>query len=194
MTLDPQQLALRFGGRRIILGLGGGIAAYKMATVTSRLAQAGAEVTVCMTGAAAQFLTPLTFESLSGRPVYTSMWERIESHDPQHISLARAADAMLIAPATMDLIARLAHGFANDIVTLIASAINPGQRPILIAPSMNEIMWNQKSTQRNIAQLRGDGFGIIEPADGWQACRTVGTGRLPEPETLIEALADALGV
>ena len=179
-------------GRRIIVGLSGGIACYKIAHVVSALAQADAHVTVAMTDAATRFVTPLTFQALSGNPVYTSQWDHIESSDPQHISLARAAHLMLISPCTMDMLAKLAHGRTDDVVSLIASAIDVGRQPILLAPSMNEVMWNQPSTQRNLKQLAADGFEIIPPAEGWQACRTQGTGRLPEPEQLISAICARL--
>lgn len=178
--------------RRVIVGITGGIACYKMAHVVSRLVQDGAEVTVVMTAAAARFVTPLTFQALSGRPVYTTPWEHIESHDPQHIRLARAADVMLIAPCTMDTLARLVAGRADDVVSLIAAAVDWSRQPLLLAPSMNEVMWNQPATQRNIAQLRADGCRIIEPAEGWQACRTEGIGRLAEPAVIIEAVREIL--
>jgi len=182
----------RFRDRRIVVGLTGGIACYKVAHVVSALAQAGAEVTVAMTDAATRFVAPLTFQALSGRPVYTSQWEHIETHDPQHVSLARAADVCLIAPCTMDMLAKLATGRTDDVVSLIVSAMTIQKQPVLLAPSMNTAMWDQRSTQRNLAQLREDGFRIIEPATGWQACRTEGVGRLPEPADLIAALDAAL--
>jgi phosphopantothenoylcysteine decarboxylase/phosphopantothenate--cysteine ligase len=179
-------------GRRIIVGLSGGIACYKVAGVVSAMAQAGAEVTVAMTDGATRFVAPLTFQALSGRPVYSSQWEHIESSDPQHISLARAADLMLIAPCTMDMMAKLAAGRTDDVVSLIASAIDLARQPILLAPSMNEVMWNQPSTRRNLAQLQTDGFQIVQPEKGWQACRTVGVGRMAEPETLLAAVRQAM--
>jgi phosphopantothenoylcysteine decarboxylase/phosphopantothenate--cysteine ligase len=178
---------------RIIVGIGGGIACYKVAHVVSRLAQAGDEVTVLMTESACRFVTPLTFQALSGRPVYTSPWEHVESHDPQHVDLARSADCMLIAPATMDLLARLATGRADDVVTLVAAAYDWPARPLLVAPSMNETMWNKPSTQRNLDRLREDGATILEPTTGWQACRTVGAGRLAEPETILERVRQVSG-
>jgi len=178
--------------RRVIVGVTGGIACYKVAHVVSRLAQDGVEVTVVMTESATRFVAPLTFQALSGRPVYASPWEHIESQDPQHISLAKAADAMLIAPCTMDMLARLAAGRADDVVSLIASAVEWSRQPMLLAPSMNEVMWNQPATQRNVAQLRADGCRIIEPGQGWQACRTDGVGRLAEPEVIIEAVREIL--
>jgi phosphopantothenoylcysteine decarboxylase/phosphopantothenate--cysteine ligase len=178
--------------RRVIVGVTGGIACYKVAHVVSRLTQAGVEVSVAMTEAASRFVAPLTFQALSGRPVYASIWDRLGSCDPQHIELARAAHVMLIAPCTMDMLAKLAHGRADDAVSLIAAAVDRKQQALLLAPAMNEVMWNQPATQRNIAQLRADGCQIVEPTEGWQACGTVGKGRLAEPETLIEAVMSAL--
>ncbi len=179
-------------GRHVLVALTGGIACYKLCHVVSRLTQAGAAVTVAMTEAATRFVTPLTFQALSGRPVYTSQWEHIESQDPQHISLARSLDLMLIAPCSMNMLAKLATGRTDDVVSLIASAVDHSRQPVLLAPSMNEVMWNQPATQRNLAQLRSDGFEIIEPESGWQACRTVGKGRLPEPDVLLDAVVQRL--
>lgn len=178
--------------KQILVGVTGGIAAYKTATLVSRLAQAGAQVTVAMTPSATRFITPLTMQALSGRPVYTSAWEHIESHDPQHVSLARAAHAAVVAPASMDFCARLATGLTDDVVTLILSAIDQAKTPVLLAPSMNAQMWAQPSTQRNIATLTGDGYRLVGPAEGWQACRTVGAGRMVEPEELFKAVERAV--
>lgn len=180
-------------GRGILVGICGGIAAYKVATVVSRLAQAGANVTVAMTPAATRFVTPLTFQALSGRPVYTSGWEHIESHDPQHISLATRTDLALVAPCTMDCMARLATGRTDDVVTLILSAIDRAKSPVLLAPSMNAAMWGQASTQRNLATLRGDGFEFVGPEEGWQACRTVGVGRMAEPDEILARITAVCG-
>lgn len=185
-------MADTLAGARIIVGVTGGIAAYKTATLVSRLAQAGAEVTVAMTDAATRFITPLTFQALSARPVYTSQWEHIESKDPQHISLASAADLAIVAPCTMDAMARLATGRTDDVVCLILSAIDRTRTPVLLAPSMNDVMWSQPATQRNLETLRGDGFGIVGPASGWQACRHVGPGRMVEADELVEAARRAL--
>ncbi len=170
----------------------GGIASYKVAHVVSALAQRGDEVTVVMTEAATRFVTPLTFQALSGRPVYTSVWEHIEAQDPQHVQLARAANLMLIAPCSMNMLAKLAHGHTDDVVSLLASAVDLKEQPVLLAPSMNEAMYNQPSTQRNLAQLTADGYRIIDPAYGWQACRTEGIGRLPEPDELLTAITATL--
>ncbi len=186
-------MADALNGKKILVGVTGGIAAYKTATLVSRLAQAGAQVTVAMTEAATHFVTPLTFQALSGRPVYTSAWEHIESQDPQHIALAKNLSAAIVAPCTMDCMAKLAAGMTSDIVTLILSAVDRATTPVLLAPSMNSVMWAQASTQRNLATLKGDGFQVIGPGDGWQACRHVGTGRMTEPEDLIEAIRQSVG-
>lgn len=172
-------------GRRIVLGVCGGISAYKSAAVTSKLAQAGADVTVLMTEAATKFVTPITFQALSGKPVYTSMWEHIESDDPQHISTAREADLVIVAPCTMDCMARLATGRTDDVVTLVLSAVDRLKTPVLLAPAMNEVMWSQPATQRNLETLRSDGFVFIGPEAGWQACRAVGPGRMSEAEAIV---------
>lgn len=175
-------------GRRIVVGVTGGIAAYKTAHLVSRLAQSGAEVTVLMTDAATKFVTPLTFQSLSGRPVYTSAWEHIEAHDPQHINLATKADAAVVAPASMDFLAKLAVGVADDVVSLVLSAVDRSKTPVLLAPAMNTVMWSQPATQRNLKQLIADGFQTIGPEDGWQACRAVGPGRMSEPLAIFERI------
>jgi phosphopantothenoylcysteine decarboxylase/phosphopantothenate--cysteine ligase len=188
----PELLRRSVAGRRVIIGIAGGIAAYKVATVVSRLAQAGAEVTVAMTEAATHFVGPLTFQALSGRAVYTSSWEHIESKDPQHVSLGSSADLALVAPCTMDLMAKLATGRTDDVVTLILSAIDRRKTPVFLAPSMNAAMWSQPSTQRNLRTLIEDGFEIVGPDDGWQACRTLGAGRMSEPETILDAIASRL--
>lgn len=191
-SLDPATLSARFAGKELIVGITGGIAVYKVATVVSRLAQAGAQVTVAMTPAATKFVTPLTFQALSGRHVYTSAWEHVESQDPQHISLASRADAVLVAPCTMDCLARLASGRTDDMVTLLLSAVDRSKTPVLLAPAMNVTMWAQPSTQRNIQQLESDGFDFVGPGEGWQACREVGAGRLSEPGVIVGALGGLL--
>ncbi|MBL4808633.1 MAG: hypothetical protein JKY43_01065 [Phycisphaerales bacterium] len=201
--LNPQKLAAIFGphadkngdnteGARIFIGIAGGIAVYKVCTVVSRLAQAGAQVTVAMTESATRFVSPLTFQALSGNPVYTSPWEHLESSDPQHISLADRSDAVLIAPCTMNSLASIVHGQTDSVVTLILSAIDRKTTPVLIAPAMNDSMWTQPANQRNIKLAQDDGNIIVGPGSGWQACRHDGTGRMSEPEDLIQALALAL--
>lgn len=181
-----------FNGKRVIVGITGGIAVYKTATIVSALAQSGADVTVLMTEPATRFVTPLTFQALSGNPVYSSSWQHIQSSDPQHINLARSADAALVAPCTMDCMARLAAGRASNVVTLVLSAIDRAKTPVLLAPSMNAVMWAQPATQRNKDQLTKDRFTLIGPGDGWQACRETGPGRMSEPEEILDALAAAL--
>ena len=189
---DQDALRKAAAGARVLIGVTGGIAAYKVCTVVSRLAQAGAHVTVAMTDAAARFVTPLTFQALSGNAVYTSQWEHIESKDPQHIALASSANAALVAPCTMDCCAKLATGRCDDVVTLILAAVDRAKTPVLLAPSMNAAMWSQPSTQRNLMTLREDGFRFIGPDDGWQACRTTGTGRMSEPEAILSELTRVL--
>ncbi len=197
MTVDPSlsSSAAPFAGQRIVVGLTGGIACYKVCEIVSRLVQQGAEVSVLMTESAAKFVGPITFQALSGRPVYTSPWQHIESHDPQHVSLGSNADIMLIAPCTMDTLARLAVGRADDVVTLVCAAIDRSKTPVLLAPSMNANMWAQPSTQRNVKQLvEHDGFEMIGPGDGWQACRAVGPGRMAEPHDILQAIAQRLAI
>jgi len=185
-------LSAALDGASVLVGVCGGIAAYKTAWVVSRLTQAGAQVTVAMTGSATRFVTPLTFQALSGRPVYTSPWEHVESHDPQHISLADKASLALVAPCTMDCLARLASGRADDVVTLILSAVDVSKTPVLLAPAMNEVMWSQASTKRNVETLKNDGFRFVGPEAGWQACRHVGVGRMSEPEQILAAAIEAV--
>jgi phosphopantothenoylcysteine decarboxylase/phosphopantothenate--cysteine ligase len=190
---DLDALRKAASGKRILVGVTGGIAAYKTATVVSKLVQAGANVTVAMTEAATHFVTPLTLQALSGNPVYTSSWEHIESKDPQHISLASGTDLAIVAPCTMDCLAKLASGLTDDVVTLILSAIDRSKTPVLLAPSMNAVMWGQPANQRNLKTLAADGFQFIGPDDGWQACRTVGTGRMSEPEEILARVGEMLG-
>lgn len=172
-------------GREVVVAVCGGIAAYKVCHVVSRLVQRGAGVTVAMTAAATKFVGPLTFEALSGRRVLLSLWEAPEPNDSQHIRLTDRADAILVAPATANVIAKLAAGLADDVVTTLVLAADS---PVVLAPSMNERMWNHPATQANLARLRQFGTHIIDPATGWLACRTTGQGRLPEPEEIVETV------
>jgi phosphopantothenoylcysteine decarboxylase/phosphopantothenate--cysteine ligase len=132
------------------------------------------------------------FQSLAGRPVLTSPWDSANPADPQHIRAATALDAYLIAPCTMDMLAKLATGRCDDMVSLLAASIDRAATRVLLAPSMNEAMWRQPATQRNLATLREDRFTVLEPATGWQACRAIGPGRLPESDDLVDAVAAAL--
>lgn len=176
----------------ILVAVTGGIAAYKTATLVSRLVQAGTDVTVLMTEAATRFVGPLTFQSLSGRPVYTSQWETNEHHESPHIALARSARLMVIAPASMNTIGKLAHGFADNIVTTVTAAL-PRGTPVLLAPAMNAEMWAHPITQRNLATLTDTlGYHTVGPDEGWQSCRTSGQGRMSEPEQILEAIQQLL--
>ena len=173
-------------GKCVLLGVTGGIAAYKMASVASGLRKAGADVHVIMTENAAQFITPLTFETLTNHRCVVDTFARDFQYDVQHISLAKAADLILIAPATANILAKLAHGIADDMLTTTVLAARCRK---LVSPSMNTAMLENPITQDNIATLRRYGFGIIEPASGLLACRDVGSGKLPEPEVLLECIA-----
>jgi phosphopantothenoylcysteine decarboxylase/phosphopantothenate--cysteine ligase len=191
MTVTAELLAtLRsaLAQRRVLVGVGAGIAAYKVCSVVSALAQVGAEVQVAMSEGATKFVGPLTFEALSGKPVLTSLWSQQSPGDPQHIAVAERTELMLVAPCTMDQLSRFAAGRADDIVSLLVASIDRSRARVLLAPSMNDAMWRQPATQRNLRQLAEDGFQIVQPASGWQACRTIGVGRLPEPEALLRAL------
>lgn len=190
--LDPDFLRPHFKGKSILVAIAGGIAAYKTCPIVSRLAQAGAQVTVAMTPSATKFVTPMTFQAISGNPVYTSPWEHLESSDPQHISLADRCDIAIVAPCTMNTLSNLVQGRTDDVVSLILSAIDRKRAPVLLAPAMNDSMWNQPSNQRNVEIAISDGFTLVGPGTGWQACRHSGTGRMSEPEACIEALAHAL--
>lgn len=187
MTKSPS-----FDGRHIIIGVTGGIACYKSADLVSKLVQSGATVDVLMTAAATRFIAPLTFASLTGRAVFDSQWGFVEEHDPQHIRLARSADALLVAPCTMNMLSKLVTGMTDDPVSLVLSAVQRKKTPVLLAPSMNATMFSQPATQRNIETLQQDGFTVLEPAEGWQACKTIGMGRMPEPIHLLQALETAL--
>jgi phosphopantothenoylcysteine decarboxylase/phosphopantothenate--cysteine ligase len=141
-----------------------------------------------MTEAATRFVGPATFQSLTGRPVYTSQWEADEHHESPHVGLARSADLMVIAPASMNTIAKLAHGFADNIVTTVAAAL-PSGAPLLLAPAMNAEMWQNPITQRNIATVIDVlGCHTVGPGAGWQSCRTSGEGRMSEPDEIYEAI------
>lgn len=171
-------------GKRIVLGITGGIAAYKAAELTRLLVKAGAMVDVVMTEAAMRFVSAVTFQALSGRPVWTSLWSD-ENRSMAHIDLTRGADAVLVAPATADFLARLAHGMANDLLTTLCQARDC---PLLVAPAMNRQMWEQPATQRNVAQLAVDGVTVLGPAAGEQACGEVGEGRMLEAQELFDEL------
>ena len=183
----------RLAERRVVLGVCGGIAAYKAAALTSKLVQAGAEVRVLMTRSAKRFVGPLTFESLSGRAVATSQWEGREDRSSEHVAAARWAELVVIAPATANTIAKIAGGFAEDAVTTTVLAL-PRETPVLFVPAMNAEMWGSPITQKNVGVLEGDlGWKRVGPDEGWQACRTEGAGRMSEPDEIFEAACGALG-
>ena len=172
-------------GKTVVLGITGGIAAYKMANVASALKKTGADVHVIMTKNATQFITPLTFETLTNNRCMVDTFDRNFQYDVAHISLAKAADLILIAPATANVIAKLAHGQADDMLTTTVLAAKCKK---LVAPAMNTAMLENPITQDNLKRLEHYGFGIIQPAVGLLACRDVGSGKLPEPEALVDAV------
>ncbi|MFP4834321.1 bifunctional phosphopantothenoylcysteine decarboxylase/phosphopantothenate--cysteine ligase CoaBC, partial [Paraburkholderia sp. BR10879] len=163
----------------------GGIACYKIAELTRLLTKAGATVQIVMTEAATQFITPVTMQALSGRPVYTSQWDGRVPNNMAHIDLSREADAIVIAPASTDFLAKLAHGFADDLLSTLCVARDC---PLLVVPAMNRQMWQNPATQRNVAQLRADGIETLGPDSGPQACGEIGDGRMLEPEAVYEAI------
>ncbi|HUG23872.1 bifunctional phosphopantothenoylcysteine decarboxylase/phosphopantothenate--cysteine ligase CoaBC [Piscinibacter sp.] len=177
---------LDLAGRHIVLGLSGGIACYKSAELTRELVKAGATVQVVMTEAAEQFITAVTLQALSNRSVYTSQWDAREPNNMAHINLTREADAVLVAPASADFMAKLVHGRADDLLSLMCLARPIERCPLLLAPAMNREMWAHPATQRNVAQLRDDGATLLGPAAGDQACGEIGDGRMLEPEELLE--------
>jgi phosphopantothenoylcysteine decarboxylase/phosphopantothenate--cysteine ligase len=182
---DSTTLRTDLAGRHIVLGLTGGIACYKSAELTRLLLKAGATVQVVMTQAAEQFITAVTMQALSNRIVFTSQWDAREPNNMAHIDLSRDADAVLVAPASADFIARLAHGHAGDLLSLLCLARPAGRCALLVAPAMNREMWAHPATQRNAAQLQADGAVLLGPASGDQACGEVGDGRMLEAEELL---------
>lgn len=168
-----------------MLGLTGGIAAYKAAELTRLLVKAGIGVDVVMTEGACHFITPLTLQALSGKPVLTDQWATGTSDAMAHISLSRGATAILIAPASADFLAKLAHGFADDLLSTLCVA---RACPLLVAPAMNREMWANPATQRNVAQLKADGVVVLGPASGEQACGEIGDGRMLEATEILAAL------
>lgn len=189
MSTPAPTPALPLTGRRLIVGVCGGIAAYKACEVVSQLAQRGAQIHVVMTDAATKFVTPLTFESLSGNKVATSTWNLSDSADPQHIKLTEKADLMLVVPATANLLAKVSHGLTDDLLSLM---INASACPVVFAPSMNSRMWDHPACLENVEKLKRWGYTFIGPEAGWLACRNVGMGRLSEPAKIIEEVTAML--
>jgi len=171
--------------KRIVLGLTGGIACYKSAELLRRMQDQGATVDVVMTDAARQFITPVTMQALSGRPVYAEAWDARVPNNMAHIELTRGAAAVLVAPASADFLAKLAHGMADDLLSTLCLA---RACPLLVAPAMNREMWANPAVQRNVAQLRADGVAVLGPGTGSQACGETGDGRMLEPHELLEDL------
>jgi len=177
-------------GKRVLLGITGGIAAYKAAELTRLFVKAGADVRVAMTEAACRFITPVTLQALSGKTVFTDMWDPRVPDGMGHIELSRDRDVIVVAPATTDFLAKLANGFGDDLLSTLCLA---RRSPLLVAPAMNVEMWQNAATQRNLEHLRADGVAILGPTEGDHADREGGMGRMLEPEEIFAAVAAALG-
>ncbi len=173
--------------KHLVLGITGGIAAYKAAELVRLLVKANVDVQVVMTNAACQFITPVTMQALSGKPVFIDMWDSSISNGMPHIELSRQADAILVAPASADFIAKLVHGRADDLLSTLCLARGSDTKPcpLLVAPAMNKQMWENAATQRNMTQIKADGISVLGPDSGEQACGEIGLGRMLEPEDLL---------
>jgi phosphopantothenoylcysteine decarboxylase/phosphopantothenate--cysteine ligase len=180
---------MSLANREILIGVTGGIAAYKTAMLVSKLVQAGAKVTVAMTPAAAKFVGPPTFTALTGRNVAIEIFDDPDYPLGAHITLAQKAELFCVAPATANFMARCAHGLADDLLSTIYLAT---AAPVLMAPAMNAEMWAKAATQRNVAQLLADGVHMIDPGAGWLSCRQEGKGRMAEPEEILAAITQRL--
>ena len=178
---EPQPSSGKLTGREVIVGVSGGVAAYKTADLVSRLVQSGAGVTVVLTQAAEHFVGRATFEALTGRRVPEGIFDTAISPLGPHIALAEQADLLCIAPLTANLLARAAHGLADDLLSTLLLSFSG---PVLVAPAMNSAMWEHPATQRNLATVRQDGVQIVDPGAGWLSCRQPGVGRMAEPETI----------
>jgi phosphopantothenoylcysteine decarboxylase/phosphopantothenate--cysteine ligase len=174
---------------RILLIVGGGIAAYKSLELVRLLKKAGHQVTPVLTSGGEHFVTAMSLGTLAESQVHTSLWELKDEVEIGHIQLSRSADLILVCPATADLIAKMAAGIADDLATTLLLATD---KPVVIAPAMNVRMWEHAATRRNIAQINADGIRVIEPAQGEMACGEFGAGRLPEPQAIMDQLADLL--
>jgi phosphopantothenoylcysteine decarboxylase/phosphopantothenate--cysteine ligase len=181
---------MKLKDKRILLGITGGIAAYKAAVLCRMFVKAGADVQVVMTEAACRLVTPVTMQALSGKPVFTDMWDGRVADNMGHIELSRDREIVVVAPATADFLAKVANGLADDLLSTLCLA---RECPLALAPAMNRQMWDNPATQRNVARLRADGVTILGPASGDQACREVGMGRMVEPEEIFAAVGAALG-
>jgi phosphopantothenoylcysteine decarboxylase/phosphopantothenate--cysteine ligase len=178
-------------GKRILLIVGGGIAAYKACELIRLIRKAGGSVRCVLTAGGAQFVTPMTLAALSEQPVHTSLWDLKDEVEMGHIQLSREADLVVVCPATADLMAKMAAGIADDLAATLLLATD---KPVLAAPAMNVRMWRHEATRRNVARLRSDGVTLLEPDEGEMACGEYGPGRLPEPEKILEAIQDQLSV
>lgn len=174
-------------GKKIVLGLTGGVACYKAAELTRALGKAGAQVQVVMTDAATHFITPVTMQALSGQPVVTDQWDARVANNMPHIDLTRDADAIVIAPCSADFIFKLAHGACDDLLSTLCVA-RPDTLRLMVAPAMNVEMWQNPATRRNVAQLKADRIAVLGPDAGEQACGETGMGRMLEPEQLLEEI------
>ena len=174
---------------RVLLVVGGGIAAYKSLELVRLLKKAGHQVTPVLTKGGAHFVTEMSLGTLAESAVHTSLWELKDEVEIGHIQLSRAADFVLVCPATADLLAKMAAGLADDLATTLLLATD---KPVVVAPAMNVRMWNHVATQRNVAQLKADGVRVIDPAEGEMACGEFGPGRLPEPQQIVDAIGDLL--
>lgn len=181
---------MELSGKKIVLGLSGGVACYKAAELCRALTREGASVQVVMTDAATHFITAVTMQALSGKPVYTSQWDPRVDNNMAHIDVTRNADAILIAPCSADFIYKLAHGVCDDLLSTMCLA-RPRTVPLLVAPAMNVEMWQNPATQRNVQQIKDDGVQVFGPAAGEQACGEVGLGRMLEAEQLLAELVAA---
>ena len=188
--MDAEKLPA-LDGYEVLLCVTGGIAGYKSPELTSRLVQSGAGVSVAMTESGTRFVAPLTFQTLSGRQVYSSMWQSATSYEAQHLALTEQADLMIVAPATANIIAKMAVGIADDLVSALALSAC-GACETLIAPSMNTRMWEAPATQANVQRLTERGVHTVGPGEGFLACRTTGKGRMAEPAEILEAAAELL--
>ncbi len=175
-------------GKHIVLGLSGGIAAFKSAELCRALVKAGCTVQVVMTEAAEHFMTAVTMQALSGRPVYTSQWDDREPNNMAHINLSRDADAIVVAPASADFLSKLLHGGADELLSLMCLARPLDKVPLIVAPAMNREMWANPATQRNVAQLKIDGVHVLDVGQGDQACGETGDGRMLEAQEILEDL------
>src|SRR6185295_16469749 len=173
---------------RIVLGITGGIAAYKAAELTRLFVKEGVAVDVCMTEAACRFIAPLTLQALAGRPVYTDLWASGADNGMGHINLSRGADCIVVAPASADFLAKVANGHADDLLSTLTLA---RECPLLVAPAMNRLMWANAANQRNVARLIADGVKVLGPGTGDQACGETGDGRMLEPNEIFAALTAA---